>query len=222
MGFKQSEGLESGRALLPEQASALGPAVPGLWTAQTQVPGPSVTGKGLPLASVAQCRSGDVSGGSGTTRPQVHGPQVSIKHGAGQMPGPELRPPFQSPCPFQAGQPSANSSPALAAELGTCPEHFPSMLLVSLPFLFRPALSLTPYPALPFFLGWSRGPWGSQGTWAQASNGLLLGPFPPQSGQLYSPGKHSCPAGGWERALQVDSSTGGGSLPTAARSAPLL
>lgn len=137
------------------------------------------------------------------TGPKLYGPQVSIKHGAGQMPGPELRQPFQSACPVWPSQPSANSSPALAADQGTC--SFTSLPSCSCPALFLTSLLPLGCPA-PLHRGWSRGPWGSQGTWAQVRNRLLLRPFLPKEDQLKSPGKSSLPSRGQEWASHLDNS----------------
>lgn len=115
--------------------------------------------------------------------------------GLGRCQAPSSGQPFPSACPVRPGQPSANSSPALAAELGNVLGAFLPCSSSFLPFL---SLSLTsPPPRVPCLLhrGWSGGPCGSRGRWAQAGDGLLLGPLPPQSSQPDRPGKSSAPSG---------------------------
>lgn len=176
---------------------------------------------GLSHASAAGQAQRDVWVGLAATGRKLHGPQV-VNHEAGQMPGPELGQPFPSACPVLPGQPSANSSPALAAGLGSVLGRSPSMLLLlpafPVPLTHLPS-SLCALPSSPGLerrtLGKPRQVGAGRG---RAPPGAPASPKQP-AGQ---PRKEQHPVRGRNGLWNGTAAHGGGSLPTAARATPLL
>ena len=185
MSFKDSEGLESGgpfslsRPLswdLPRQACRQ----------LKRSPRPIGHGPGPPphLCST-RWEQRDVWVGLAAMSMELHGAQASINHGAGQTPGPEPRQP--SGLPALASSASRQHTPhqplllSRAQVLGLLPSVLLSLPAFPAPGPLFPNLPPSPHVPCPSSCGPEQKTLGKP-RHMDPGQGLLLGPFPPQSG----------------------------------------
>lgn len=178
VGFRGREGLESGwgRASLP-QASPLGPA--GQACRQLQ-PKCQAAGHGQGSPPAAGQGQRDVWVGLAATGRKLPGPQVSVNHGAGQMPGPGSG--SLSRLPALSGLASRLQTPHQPWLLSWAVSgRFPSMLLF-LPAFPVPLTHLPSSPcALPSSLGLERRTLGKPRQVGPGRGRAPPGPFLPKA-----------------------------------------
>lgn len=173
-------------------------------------------GQGLSLTSAAQSEG---RGSSGCLW-QPQGPSSTARKFPLNMGLGSARP------QAQVANPVCPASPLRTPHLPCCRARFPSLLRPpALTAPLPPFPSPTAHPTSPALLhgGWSRGPWGSQGAWAQRRTGSSWGSFLLKADQLRSPGKTSHPpAPGDGNGLQtLTPAHEGGPLLVPSRATPL-